>query len=132
MSREALRRLKAGYDAFGTEDDRAFVEFLHPDFRYRARDELPGGGDFVGREVFDRRLADLQDMFEELRFLPRDFIVRGEYVVVPVRWTGRGGTAGVPVSEEVVHVWRIRDDQGVELQVFSSPTEALDAAGLRE
>jgi ketosteroid isomerase-like protein len=132
MSREGLRRLQAGYDALGRGDDRAFVEFLHPHFRYRTRAELPGGGEFVGREVFNRRLAELQEMFEDLHVEPGEFIVRGDYVVVPVRWTGRGRAGGVQVSEDVVHVWRILDARGVELQVFSDRTQALEAVGLRE
>ena len=132
MAQDFLGKLQAGYDAFGSGDERKFIELLHPEFRYRARAELPGGGEYVGRDAFDRRLAELREMFDGLRFEPREYIVHAEHVVVPLRWSGRGGTSGVEVSQDVFHVWRIRDGMGLELQVFSDREEALRCAGIED
>ena len=128
------RVLRAGYTAFSTGDERLFVDFLDPDFRYRSREELPGGGQYEGRGVFDRRLEELRDLFAEISFEPTEFIVSGEYVVAALRWsaTGRGG--GVRVAQDLFHVWRMRGGKALELQVFSDRATALEAVivGLAE
>jgi ketosteroid isomerase-like protein len=134
VSQENVQRLREGYASFGRGDERLFEDLMHPDFRYRSREELPGGGEFEGREVFFRRLAELRELFAEIHFEPADFIVSGEYVVATLSWSALGRGGGVRVAQDLVHVWRMRDGKGVELQVFSDKAEALEAvvAGLSE
>jgi len=129
-----IQNLKAAYAAFGRGEEQLFLEFVHPDFRYRAREELPGGGEYEGRAVFDRRLTELRELFADIEFEPTDFIVSGEYVVASLSWCARGRGGGVRVAQDLVHVWRIRDGKWLELQVFSDKAEALEAVvvGLSE
>ena len=122
-----MRYLRAGYAAFGTGDERGFVDVLHPAFRYRSREELPGGGEYEGRDVFDHRLEELRELFADIRFEPDEFIVSGEYVVVSLRWSARGRGGGVRVAQSLFHVWRMRDGKALELQVFSDKATALEA-----
>ena len=124
---EDVRSLRAGYAAFGAGEERLFVELMHPDFRYRSREELPGGGDYEGREVFDRRLKELRELFVDIRFEPEEFIVSGEYVVASLNWSARGSGGGVRVAQSLFHVWRMRDGKALELQVFSDKATALEA-----
>ena len=125
---DAVRTLRAGYAAFSTGDEQLFVDFLHPDFRYRAREELPGGGEYEGRDAFYRRLVELRDLFVDIHAEPDEFIESGDYVVASLKWTAIGRGGGVRVAQNLLHVWRMRDGKGLELQVFSDKATALEAA----
>lgn len=134
MSQENVQKLREGYASFGRGDEHLFVDLMHPDFRYRSREELPGGGAYEGREIFFRRLAELRELFAGIQFEPTDFLVSGEYIVATLSWSALGRGGGVRVAQDLVHVWRMRDDKALELQVFSDKVQALEAVvvGLSE
>ena len=134
MSPEDVQKLREGYASFGRGEEHLFAELMHPDFRYRSREELPGGGEYEGREVFFQRLAELRELFADIRFEPTDFIVSGDYVVATLSWSALGRGGGVRVAQGLVHVWRMSDGKAIELQVFSDKAQALEAVvvGLSE
>ena len=75
------------------------------------------------------------DVFEEQRFEPLDFSVKGDKVLVRVHVTGRGAGSGIEFDVVTYAVYTL-DDHGLvkEAQVFlpHEEAEALEAAGLRE
>jgi ketosteroid isomerase-like protein len=131
LSGEDVQWLRDAYAALAREDERTFEALLHPDFRYRSREELPGGGAYEGRDAFLRRLAELRELFVDIRFEPEDFVVAGEYIVAPVRWSGRGRGGGVRIVQDVVHVWRTRAGRASELLVFSDKATAMETVAVR-
>jgi ketosteroid isomerase-like protein len=62
----------------------------------------------------------------------KEVLDAGDYVVVPVRLTGRGRTSGVSFEEDEVHVYKIRDGKITELREYRHRHEALKAAGLEQ
>jgi ketosteroid isomerase-like protein len=134
MAQEKVETVRAIYEALNVGDDQPLVEFLDPEFRYRSRVELPGGGDYEGREATVKRLGELWEMFTDIVTAPKDFIVSGDYLVVSVGYSASGRAGGVRISQEVVHVWRLSGGKAVELQVFSDRAQALESVvvGLSE
>jgi ketosteroid isomerase-like protein len=134
MGNAEAAQLAEAYEALNRGDDRPMVEFLDKEFRYRSREELPGGGDYEGREVTVKRLGELREMFAEIVTTASDFLVSGDYVVVSLAYSARGRSGGVRVSQEVFHVWRVSGGKAFELQVFSDKVQALEAVvvGLAE
>lgn len=125
MTQDNLQTVRAIYEALNLGDDRPLVAFLDKEFRYRSREELPGGGEYEGREATVERLRELWEMFEDIVIAAKDFIVSGDYVVVTLGYSASGRRGGVRVSQEVVHVWRLSGGKAVELQVFSDKAQAL-------
>ncbi len=132
MSRENVALLERAYEAFGAGDFEPFFAMLDEEFVYRARDELPGGGAFVGPAAFRDRIEALGDVFGEVRFEPQEFIDAGERVIVVLRQMARGRASGVTLEQSISHVWLIREGRGIELRVYSGRDQALEAIGLRE
>jgi ketosteroid isomerase-like protein len=132
MSRESIGLLQRAYEAFDAGDFEPFFAMLDEKFVYRARDELPGGGAFVGPAAFRERIEALGEVFGQVRFEPQEFIDAGEHVIVALRQTARGRVSGVTLEQSISHVWLIRDGRGIELCVYSRREQALEAAGLTE
>ena len=134
MSERDVQNMRAGYEAFSRGDTDWLSKFLHPDFRYRSREELPGGGEYEGRRAFDQRLAELTELFADINFEPKEFLESGPYVLVTVGWSAIGRGGGVRIAQELVHVWRMQDGHALGLQVFSDKATALEAVvvGLSE
>jgi ketosteroid isomerase-like protein len=125
---ETLTRFYAAFNAGSGME--GFVELADPGFVYRTRPEFPDGGSYDIAGALER-LAELRDMFEDIRWEPKEFIGAGERMVVVVRQTGRGRGSGAPIDQPVVHVWTQRPDgSATELSVYSSRDAALEAAGL--
>jgi ketosteroid isomerase-like protein len=131
MSQENVERLRQIYAAINDGDDEPLLDFLHPDFVYRTREELPGGGSYSAADLLSR-LAELREIFRATRFDPEEFINCDKGVVVLVRGTGTGRVGGVPIDEHLFHVWKIEDAKARALCTYSNRAEALEAVGLSE
>ena len=46
-------------------------------------------------------------------------------MVVVLKMSGRGRGSGVPVEEEIAHLWTIDNGKAVAMQVYSDPQDAL-------
>jgi ketosteroid isomerase-like protein len=51
---------------------------------------------------------------------------------VIVRQHGRAKTTGMPVDMTFTQVFTVRHGKQVRMQMYADPSEALEAAGLRE
>lgn len=132
MSQENVEGLRRFYEALNGRQIESLRAFAGPEFVYRTREEMPGGGTYDIDEALDRIRA-LRDMFDELRWEPQEFIDADEQtVVVVVRQLARGRASGVPVAGTIAHVWTIHDLKAMELCVYSDRGQALEAVGLAE
>ena len=61
-----------------------------------------------------------------------DYIDAGERVVAIAHQRGRSRASGIPVEMRFAQVWTLRDEQGIRMEMYASPDEALEAVGLRD
>jgi ketosteroid isomerase-like protein len=110
-------------------------EVVHPDFvwdmsTYRA---WPERQTYIGLEGAGEFLADWVGAWEDLEFEVEDYIDAGEAgVVTIVRQHGRSKATGIPLDMHFGQVWTFREGKQFRMNMYASPEEALEAAGLRE
>jgi ketosteroid isomerase-like protein len=130
MPESYVERLRTGYEALGRGDYEALRELLDPEILLRDRPEAPDARSYRGFEGMLTTLRDTSDSFENFRLDPQRFFENGEKIVAVLSMTGRGRTSGVPVEERIAHLWTLREGLAIELQAFTDPADALEAAGL--
>lgn len=123
---DSVRRI---YEAFADRDMTKLVSAADPAIMCYDRPNRPGATVYTGHDGLILFAKSDFDAFEDVRYDPREFIHVGDYVVVPIRQSGRGNFSQVPVEEDIVNVWKFRDGKAVELRCYSSTQEALLAVG---
>ena len=130
MSEADVERLRVGYEALDRGDVEAVAAFIHPQAEMRDRPEIPDATTYVGWDGVLLSLQASRETFEDFHFVPERFLENGDKIVVIITMIGKGRASGVPVEERIAHLWTIRDGLGVSLQAYTSPADALEAAGL--
>jgi len=133
MSQENVELARRGYEAFTTGDPAGVVGFLDAEIEVHDFAEMPDAAVYHGPEGFLAIIANTLEEFDDFRLEAEEFSAPDdEHVLVLVRQGGRGKESGADVEARVVHLWRIRDGKAVELWLYGSREEALEALGLRE
>jgi hypothetical protein len=132
MSQENVEVVCAIYRAFAGRDREALVADVDPSIRVYDRPFHPDASVYEGLEGFLRFSETDWEAFENVVYEPQDFKANGPYVVVPIKQSGRGKSSALGIQEGIVNVWKLRRGKCVELRIFSTIEEALEAVGLRE
>jgi ketosteroid isomerase-like protein len=82
-----------------------------------------------GYDAFLNFLANQMEAFSEMWIQPEEFIELGDRVVVPYRMGGQARHTGIDVEFAFAHVFTIRGEKVVRLDVYKSKAAALDAVG---
>ena len=127
MSRENVEVLRGFYRALARGDREAMTADIHPSIRVHDRPSHPDASVYEGLEGFLRFSEYDRDAFEKVVYEPQDFLATGAYVVVPVRQSGVGKSSALGVEEAIVNVWKLQSGKCVELRIFSTMQEALNA-----
>jgi ketosteroid isomerase-like protein len=134
MSQENVEVCRRAYEAFNRGDSEGMVADFAEEFEYVSTGALPdargvyrgpkGWTDFVGwlRSEFESPRVEINELTEG----------RGDQVLASVTLRGRGKQSGVEASWDVWHLWTVENGKVVHGHGFTSKTEALEAAGLRE
>ncbi len=134
MSQENVELIRRGYEAFARGDVDAVLELLHPDVDwFPAIAPILGAETVRGREAVRRLFT--RDLFEGFdRFLaePLSFEDLGDFVLVMVRYTGRGESSGIEMDQRFATLFELRDGKTLTMRDYSTRAEALEAAGLRK
>jgi ketosteroid isomerase-like protein len=128
LTERNLGRLRAAYEAVGKGDIESVAgwDLVSDDIVIRDRPEAPDPQTYRGRAGMRAALASSDESFEEFTVKPIDLIAVGDTrVVVVLRMFGRGRGSGVPVEEEIAHLWTIDNGKAVAMQVYSDPEDAL-------
>jgi ketosteroid isomerase-like protein len=80
-----------------------------------------------GYEGFLNFLANQMEAFSEMWIRPEEFTEVGDRLVVPFRMGGHARHTSIEVEFAFVHVFTIRDEKVVRLDVFESKAAALEA-----
>jgi ketosteroid isomerase-like protein len=132
MSPNNVEVVRAIYRAFARRDRDALVGHLDPSMRVYDRPFHPDASVYEGQEGFLRFSESDWEAFEEVVYEPQDFLADGPYVVVRIKQSGRGKSSALGIEERIVNVWKLRRGKCVELRIFSTIEEALEAVGLSE
>src|ERR1700704_6582855 len=126
---EIVRRVNA---AINCGDIESISELLHHDIAWWDREDDLNATVHRGRDGFRTALVELADDIADLRVEVKEYIDAGDYIVSPVRVTGRGQISGATFEEDEVHVAKLRDGKIIELREYRTRDEALKAVGLAE
>jgi ketosteroid isomerase-like protein len=134
MSEENVERVRRGYEAFARADLDAVLELLAPDVDWRpAIAPILGVETVRGREAVRRFFThDLFEGFDQFRAKPLSFEGLGDFVLVMVRYIGRGESSGIEMDQKFATLYELRDGKTVTMRDYSTREEALEAAGLSE
>jgi ketosteroid isomerase-like protein len=134
MSQENVEVVRRAYEAQtdGRLDD--WFEFLDPEIEWRGPREFPDLAEpHFGHEGVARYVAKVNEVFDDYRMVPEEFIdAGGDQVLVFSREGGRGKGSGAEVESKAGEMWTFRDGKVMRHKSFDTPAEALEAAGLSE
>ena len=85
------------------------------------------GGVFHDQRTPNPRLRTWLREWEEWRAEAVEYVELGDYVVVLAVYHGRGRGSGVEISQEGAHVFKLRDEKVVRLEIFASREKALES-----
>jgi ketosteroid isomerase-like protein len=128
LSERNLALLRAAYEAVGKGDLDSVEgwDLISDDIVIRDRPEAPDPQTYRGRTGIREALESSDESFEEFSVKPIDLIAVGDtHVVVDLLMFGRGRGSGVPVEEEIAHLWTFENGKAVAMQVYSDPQDAL-------
>jgi ketosteroid isomerase-like protein len=128
MSKENVKIVKAGFEAWNAGNMDAFRELFDPDVVMRNPVNWPEPGPFVGREAALSQFERVREIWEADTVEPvSDFIDVGDRVVVRHIWHAAG--RGLDSTLEVTGVYTVRKRRIFYLELFWDHKEALEAAG---
>jgi ketosteroid isomerase-like protein len=130
MSRENVEVVRSIYRAFARRDRQALVAGLDPSIRVHNRPSHPDASVYEGHDGFLRFSEADWEAFEDVVYEPQDFFPIGAYVIVPIKQRGKGKSSALAIEEDIVSVWKLRGGKCVELRIFSTVEEALEAVKL--
>jgi ketosteroid isomerase-like protein len=133
MSEENVEAVLRVIDAWNRRDFDAAISIAHEDAEIHF---IGGFADLIGEEYDGREgiLRFWRDMLGTIggQVAVETAIDAGERVVVITTVEGAGAESGVPVTLRFGQVWSFRDAKAIRLDFYYEPSEALEAAGLRE
>jgi uncharacterized protein len=120
-----IRTVRGSYEALNDGDVEAALEALDPNAVWRDSPELPGGGEFRGREELSRFLRDFLAEWRDFNQRIDDAIREGDRVAIVIHLRATGRASGIEVDTRYAHLWTMRDGIGVRVDAYRDPDEAL-------
>jgi ketosteroid isomerase-like protein len=129
VSRANVELVRAIYDRFRSGDIDGALELQDPEVEIHERPEGPDPQVDRGHDGVLASLGVNQAIFDGLDLVPEEFLDEGDHVVVVLRFMGTGRESGVPIDEQLAHLWTVREGKAIRMAVHSGRDEALRAAG---
>jgi ketosteroid isomerase-like protein len=132
MSQENVEVVRRVYDAANRGDGDGLLELVDPDIRYDLSERVFNPAVYEGHEGIRRFAAETEEIWDDFRTEPLDFIDCGDEIVVShlVRGTGKG--SGVEVELPSTVIYALRRGKVVSIRMYREHREALKAVGLLE
>ena len=126
---EIVRTMLAAAD-----DREAVLKFVDPEIVIDATRNVINPETYVGFEGLERWQAHSDEVWDEIRLEPIEFIDAGDRVVTISRLIGKGKGSGVEVTRATsAQVATLRNGRVIRWEIgFTDRREALEAAGLQE
>ena len=117
MAGNDLQIIKRVYAAFEAKDFGVIEAVFAPDVEITQSDLVPWGGRFRGRpgavEFFTGLLGHIDP-----RLTVEQIVDAGDHVLEIGRTAGRTVASGTPFDLPEIHIWRLRDEKVVSMQVY--------------
>jgi ketosteroid isomerase-like protein len=86
---------------------------------------------YNGYDGLEAYLRSVDEVWDDFRIVPTEFVAGGDIVVTAVTLRGKGKESGVDVEMKLFNVWTLRDSKVVRVVGgYRDRSEALEAAGL--
>ena len=132
MSQENVERILDVYRRVNEGGFAAIADLLDPRFEMDAPQgvESSQAHDKEGLSEWFRKMGEI---WEELRFDPKEITDLDESRVLAVAHTwARASGSRIEISQDLTHVWTLRDRKLIRTETFTDRGEALEAVGLSE
>ena len=131
MPSEVVEIVRRAYDAYDADGIEGLLPFLDPEIEWRNPENSPIAGVFHGHEGVRewQRLTD--EVFEELKFRPREIVEAADGRVLAVCDARvRGRESDVVLEAPFAHVVELRDGKGISLRMYPQIADARRELGL--
>jgi uncharacterized protein len=116
------------YEEWGRGNWRPAFDVYDSHFEWGWSSEFPGlAGVYEDPQDPNPRLQAWLSEWQDWRAEADEYIELGDYVIVLTSYHGRGKLSGVEISQEGAHVFRLRDDKVVRLEIFASRQKAIES-----
>jgi ketosteroid isomerase-like protein len=132
MSQENVEIVRELIDRSNAGDVPGMLELVSPEIVGFPATDQPESGILRGPAEFATYLQSWHDAWGERTVAPREFIDRGDWVIVTLKLVVRGRASGIPVTADDAHLWRFRGGRAIEYRECGTKEKALEAAGLSE
>ena len=131
---ERVELLRSFYERWnGGDYVEAATMLFDPEVELVQPPELPGGGGtYHGYEGLRRALDQWLEASDWIHAVGEGFALGENAVVVTVRLRSRGRHTGMELDRLIGHLFRFRGERAVRWEVYWSPDDALEAAGMGE
>jgi uncharacterized protein len=123
MSQQNVTLAQSLYDAFARGDIPTVVGAMDPKIEW-IEPEAPGfpfGGVHRGpQEVIDKVFALLQTYYQEIAFIPQEFVEAGDRVIVLGESRGKAKASGTSFQVAFVHALTFRDGKWTSYQHYTN------------
>jgi ketosteroid isomerase-like protein len=131
MSRADIEHMRRGVEHFRRTGEALWAE-MAPDCEMHDHD-LPDAVTYRGHEGWREWRSHFSEAWDSDALELEEYIDAGDgRVVLLARLSARGKGSGVEVERREGIMWTIRDGKTVRIDYYSSPDEALEAAGVEE
>jgi ketosteroid isomerase-like protein len=143
MSEQDVAALRALYDAFNRRDIEQLLGRFDPEIEVEETEDLGYAalllrvlgprfvilsGRYQGIDEVRRLFESVWEIAEWFLVEPLEVIEAEHRVIVPLRMGAKAKDTGIEGEAMAVHLWKMRDQRGLRLQVFSDVESALAAA----
>jgi uncharacterized protein len=132
MAEENVEIVRRVYDATLHGETERVIELLDPRIRLDMSERVFNPAVYEGHEGSRRFFAEIDEVWDDFRAEPLEFIDAGENVVVAHMVRGRGKESGVEVELPSTSVYTVHDGLVTAIHMYRDHGRALEAAGLRE
>jgi ketosteroid isomerase-like protein len=134
VSEGTVERLRSFYERWTDENYvEAATSLFDPEIELVQPSELPGAsGVYRGYDGLLRALTENLEAFEYLHAEAEEFELGEDTVVATVRLRARGRHTGIDLDSRIGHLFVFRGERAIRWEVYWSPEEALERAGLSD
>jgi ketosteroid isomerase-like protein len=132
MSQENVEIIRRGFETWEQADLEAHLRLVHEDIVCSRVAPLINPKTYHGLEGYLEFARDWIAPYDDLRFLPNEYIDAGDRVLVEVPQEGRLAGSNQVVRGTFWFLMTLQDGKLIRMEIYGERDQALEAVGLRE